>query len=150
VQEILHFDLDPTDFVFITLCLLSITWVLANIMTESSHCFAKWARISGGKHLHYGLPDILNGLLCSYLCPLWGTKEVIGGVTHHCYSCEGRHGLILHSDAHQVVTGLFLWHQSVSMFSAISTSKPMARFQRIAIFLVSLNGNVLWLLHHYK
>jgi len=69
---------------------------------------------------------------------------------HHCYSCEGRHGLILRSDGHQVVTGLFLWHQSVSMFSAISTSKPMSRFQCIAIFLVSLNGNVLWLLHHYK
>jgi len=81
VQEILHLDVDPTDFVFITLCLLSISWVLANIMTESSHCFPKWARISGGKHLHYGLPDILNGLLCSYLWPLWGTKEVIGGVT---------------------------------------------------------------------
>ncbi len=42
---------------------LYVSWVshgrYTNSMTESSHCSPIWARISGGKHLHYGLPDII-------------------------------------------------------------------------------------------
>jgi hypothetical protein len=47
-------------------------------MTESSHCFQKCDRISGGKCLYNDLPEILGRLLCSYLHLASGADEVSG------------------------------------------------------------------------
>ncbi len=56
----------------------NVSWVLANITSESSHCFRKGNRNSGRRLCIMVCPRLLGRLLYAYLHPLLGADELSG------------------------------------------------------------------------
>ncbi len=95
--------------VWLTSLISDVSWVLANIMSESSHCFQKGNRNSGGR-------------LCIMVCPsFWEDYYML--IYTHCWelmNSVGSHGslslpfvmkvMVCHfvSDSHEVMTALIV------------------------------------------
>jgi hypothetical protein len=62
--------------ILLTFLISCISWVLAKIMTKSSHCFQECNRNSGHRCLYNDFPTSLGWILYFYLHPLLGADEV--------------------------------------------------------------------------
>ncbi len=62
--------------IILAVCLIYVSWVLVNMMTEASYYFLKCDRNSGCQCLYNCLPEVLGRLLPTYLHPLLRADEV--------------------------------------------------------------------------
>jgi hypothetical protein len=106
--------------ILLTLFISYVSWLLANIMIESSCCFQKCNRNWGHRCLYNGLSESLGGLLQPHLCPPSGADEV------------GSHGSLsllfmmkmmvwnFMSNTHKAMTAHIVIFKHCGVFSAIS------------------------------
>ncbi len=62
--------------ILLAVCLIYVSWVLVNMMTEASYYFSKCNRNSGCGCLYNCLLEVLGRLLSTYLHPLMRANKV--------------------------------------------------------------------------